>query len=207
MGEGASSTLGPSRPPPHVPGGVLRFWTMESSPHGRGGLLKIGITEAPATCGRVPPQIWNDRGAYHVGEGGSSNLGSSRLLPHGGGGLLHFGTTEAPGAWVWGHPVLWDHRGPRRSNLGPQRPLPHGGRGPPAFWGHRGHHRIWGGLLRFGIIEAPAAWLWGPPLFCDHVCPRRMGAGASSVLGTPRPPPHWRGVSSVLGPPRPPLHG
>ena len=67
--------------------------------------------------------------------------------------------------------------------LGPPRPPPHGR----------------GGLLRLGITEAPAAWAWGhlrlgtteapaawarePPSLWYYRGPRRMGAGASFVLG------------------------
>ena len=77
------------------------------------------------------------------------------------------------------------------SNFGSPRPLPLGG----------------GGLLKFGIIEAPTTWGRGPPPFWDHRGPRCMGVRASSVLGPPRPPPHGRGASPILGPPRPPPHG
>ena len=85
--------------------------------------------------------------------------------------------------------------------LGPSR--------PPLRWR--------GGLLRVWIIEAPVAWVWGPPLIWDHRGPRRVGAGASFALGQvpaalARPPrldhrgPCRMGVGASfdLGPPRPP---
>ena len=46
MGKGTSCLLGPLRP-------LL---------HGRGGLLRFGTTEAPATWVRGPPPLWNHRG-------------------------------------------------------------------------------------------------------------------------------------------------
>ena len=59
MGEGASSALGPLRPPPHRQGGLLRFAT----------------TEAPAAGVRGLPSLWDHRGPCRVGEGASSALG------------------------------------------------------------------------------------------------------------------------------------
>ena len=49
MGEGASSVLGPPRPPPH----------------GRGGLIRFGTTEAPAAWARGPPPFLDHRGPRH----------------------------------------------------------------------------------------------------------------------------------------------
>ena len=86
MGEEASFALGPPRPPPH----------------GRGGLLRFGITQAPAAWVRGPPSFWDHRGPHRMG----------------GGGLLRFGTTKAPTAWAMGPPSLWDHRGPHRMGVG-----------------------------------------------------------------------------------------
>ena len=120
------------------------------------------------------------------GRGASSNVVPLRPLPRGGGGLPHFGTTEAPAERVWGPPLFCD-------------PVP-----PP-----QGHV----GLLRFGTTEVPAALAWGllnfstaqttwgrgPPAFWDHGGPRRMGAGASCVLGPPSPPPHVRGALHRFG--------
>ena len=71
-------------------------------PHGQGGLLRFGTTEAPAAWARGPPSLWDHRGPCHMGEGASSV----------------FGTTEAPAAWARGPPPLWDHRGTRRVSAG-----------------------------------------------------------------------------------------
>ena len=55
MGEEASFALGPLRPPPH----------------GRGGLLRFGTTEAPAAWVRGPPSLWDHRGPRRMGAGPS----------------------------------------------------------------------------------------------------------------------------------------
>ena len=81
-------------------------------PHGRGGLLRFGTTEAPAAWDKGPPSLWDHRGPRRMGEGASFALGprdprclgegaSFALGPprppqHGRGGILPFGTTEAP---------------------------------------------------------------------------------------------------------------
>ena len=55
MGAGASSVLGPTRPPPHGCRGLLHFWT----------------TEAPAAWARGPPPFWDHRAHRHMGAGAS----------------------------------------------------------------------------------------------------------------------------------------
>ena len=92
MGEGASSVLG--APPP---------------PHGRGGLLRFGTTEAPAACVRGPLPFGDHQGPRRMDEGASSVLGPPRPPLHGRGGLFRFGTNEAPAAWARGPLPLWDH--------------------------------------------------------------------------------------------------
>ena len=47
--------------------------------------------------------------------------------------------------------------------------------------------------FRFGTTEAPATWAKGPPPHWDYRGPCRMGEGASSAFGLPRPVPHGRG--------------
>ena len=93
MGVGASFALGPTGPPPH----------------GRGGLLRFGTTEGPAAWALGPPSLWDHRGPRRMGEGASIALGPPRAPPHGRGGLLRFGITEAPTAWAWGPLSLWEH--------------------------------------------------------------------------------------------------
>ena len=48
MGEGASSALGPPRPPLHECGGLLRFGTTEAPAAWARGPPPLGTTEAPA---------------------------------------------------------------------------------------------------------------------------------------------------------------
>ena len=74
MGDGASSALGPPRP----------------VPHGQGGLLRFGTTEAPAASAKGVIALWDHRGPPR----------------HGQRGQLNFGTTEAPAAWAKGRPWL-----------------------------------------------------------------------------------------------------
>ena len=93
MGEGPSFALGSPRPPPH----------------GRGGLLRSGITEAPTAWARGPPSLWDHRGPRRMGEGASFALGPPRPPPHGRGDLFRFAITEAPTAWARGPPSLGDH--------------------------------------------------------------------------------------------------
>ena len=88
MGEGASSAVGLTRPPPH----------------GRGGLLRFGTTEAPATWAQGPLPLWDHRGPSRMGEGASFALGPPRPPPHGRGGLSRFGTFMAM------YPLLWKAR-------------------------------------------------------------------------------------------------
>ena len=93
MGTGASSVLGPPRPPPRGCGGLLRFGTGEPTatwargppsplrptrplPHGRGVLLNLGTKEAPTSCAQ---------------------------------GLLGVGTNETATAWAPGPPPFSDH--------------------------------------------------------------------------------------------------
>ena len=53
--------------------------------------------------------------------------------------------------------------------------------------------------LRSGIIEAPAAWVWGPSLPYDLRSPRSMGGVASFALGPPRSLVQARGGSLSFG--------
>ena len=72
MGVRASSLLGPARPPPHGRGGLLRFGTSEAPPpDGQGHLLPFGTTEAPGTWVRGPPPLWDHRGLRQMGAGAS----------------------------------------------------------------------------------------------------------------------------------------
>ena len=86
MGEGASFAGGSPRPPPH----------------GQGGPLRLGITEAPTAWARGPPSLGDHRGPNRMGEGAPFALGSPRPALHGRGGLLRLGITEAPTAWARG---------------------------------------------------------------------------------------------------------
>ena len=176
---------------------VHEGYTLLPPPHGPGGLLRFGTTDPPAAWARWPPSLWDHSGPRCMGEVASVALGSPRPPPHGREGLLRFGTTEAPAAWARGPPLLWDHRGPRRTGEGASFAL-----GPLKFPAHER-----GGLLRFGTTEVPAAWVKGPPSLWDHRGPLGMGERASFALGPLRPRPHGRGVSFALGPPRPPPHG
>ena len=56
-----------------------------------------------------------------------------------------------------------------------------------------------GGVLRFGVTEAPTSWARGPPSLWDPRGPHRMGEGASFALARTRPPPHGRWGLSYLG--------
>ena len=147
MSAGASFALGPPRPPPH----------------GCGGLLRLGIMEAPAAMARGDPSLWIHQGPRHMGTGASFALGPPRPPPHERGGLLRFGTTNRMGMGA----SAWES----------SRPPPHGRRG----------------LLLVGIVKAPATWARGPPPLWRHRGPHRMGAGASFALGSSRPPRHGRG--------------
>ena len=132
MGEGASLTWGPRRPPLHQRGASFALGPAGPSPYGRGGLFLFGTTGAPATSAKGLPSL------------------SPRPPPHGRGGLLLFGPTEAPAAWARAPPSLWGHRDPRRMGealsfaLGPLRPTPHGQGGLLRF--HRGPRE--GGRVR-----------------------------------------------------------
>ena len=64
-----------------------------------------------------------------------------------------------------------------------------------------------GGLLRFGITEAPATWAWGPHSIWDQRGPHCIGVGASFALVPARPHRMGVGTSFALGPPGPPPHG
>ena len=88
MGEGASSALAPRSPPPH----------------GRGGLLRFGTTEAPTAWARGPSPLQDHGAPRRMGEGASSVLRPPRPPPHGCGGLVRLGTTEGPAAWARGPP-------------------------------------------------------------------------------------------------------
>ena len=110
MGVGASSVLGPPRPPPHGRGnpsilgpprpprmGVTAYSVLgppRPRLHGRGGLLRFGTTEGPATWAWKPPPFWDHRGPNRMGEGASFVLGPPGPLPYVCGGPLCFGTTE-----------------------------------------------------------------------------------------------------------------
>ena len=89
-----------------------------------------------------------------------------RPPPHGR-GLLRLVATEGSAALALGPPSHLDHRGPCRLGAGASFAL-----GPP-----RPSPRWRGRLLRVCIIEAPVAWVWGPP----------------SIWGPRRPPPSWHG--------------
>ena len=93
MDEEATFTWGSLRPPPH----------------GRGGLLCLGINKAPTAWARGPSLLWDHRGPRRVGEGAPFPLGLPRPPPHGGGDLFRFAITEAPTAWARGPPSLGDH--------------------------------------------------------------------------------------------------
>ena len=93
MGEGASSVLGPPRPPPH----------------GRGGLPCFGTTDAAAAWPRGPLPLWDHQDPRRMGEGAYTVLGQPRPSPHVRGGFPCFGTTEALAACARGIPLFWDH--------------------------------------------------------------------------------------------------
>ena len=148
MGTGASSALGPPRPPPH----------------GRRYIVGFGSTEAVAACASGRPPLWDQRARRHMGEGASSALGPLRLTPHGLGGILIFWDHRGPRRMGAG----------ASSALGPPRPPPHGRRylfgfGPPRPLPH-----VCRGLLRFESSKAPYARARGPPRLWDHRGSRHM---------------------------------
>ena len=67
MGVGGFFALGPPRPPPH----------------GQGGLLRFGTTEALAAWARGPPPFWDHRGPRRMNEGASLILRPLRPPRHG----------------------------------------------------------------------------------------------------------------------------
>ena len=83
MGMGASFALVSSRPPPHGRGGLLRFGTTEAPAAWAPGPLRLGIIEAPAAWAWGPPSLWFHRGPRRMGVGASFALGPPRLPPHG----------------------------------------------------------------------------------------------------------------------------
>ena len=84
MGEGASFALGPPGPPPHGQGGLLRFGITKAP---AASLLRFGTTDPPATWGRGRaslrghPLLWDHLGPRCMGEGVSRALGSPRSAP------------------------------------------------------------------------------------------------------------------------------
>ena len=160
MGEGASSALGLPRPPPH----------------GRGGLLRFGSTEAPAPWARVPPPF----------------LRPPRPPPRGQGGLLRFGTTEAPAARARGPPAVWDHRRPRRmgegasSALGPPRPPPRERGGLLRLRGRRWSQARSPSECRGWQLVRHGGYQYTLELIC---VPGGTGAWGECVLVRPRTPP------------------
>ena len=82
--------------------------SLRGLPHGREGLPRCGMTEAPSAVARGASFTMRPPRPHSLGRGGLLRVWIVQAPLHGLGGLLSFGTTEGPVARARGPRSLWD---------------------------------------------------------------------------------------------------